>query len=345
MRTAKIENHINKNLGIQLLRTLLSFWVILDHCISKKIKMEFDFFFKNRLHVPCFILISFFFSYKTITERNIIKIRKRFERLLIPYIVYPIIILLINNILFIFFKINFCGNKYTLHDLIIQLILGRKIIDVFWFQFYCIWTTLLFVIISFVMKKNYLIVLEHIYIFSYIIRYSNINYYFFYQYKPIIRYSIGQFVEVMPMSVSGSFIASLSIISKIKNYYKKVLYFSCVGLFIILKYNIFSNVKRFAFGGIILDVGSILFFFIFYLIPLDIIFKYPIIKIIINQLTNYTQGIYCFHLIVQRILFSRLNSINKGYLSGCIIIHILSYFISFIGEKLTRKTKLVYLFI
>ena len=215
MKASKKNNNNNisyKNLGIQILRMILSFWIVLDHCLAKPIKNQFIFVFKNRLHVPCFILISYFFSNRTISGRNCIKIKKRFERLLIPYLILPIVIFIINRLCFLFFKITLFGSIFTLYDLIVQFIIGRKIIDVLWFQCYLIWTTLLFVIISFLAKEKYLFIFEHIYLISYILRYSNFNYDFFYKYNPLIRYSIAQFVEVMPMSVSGSIIASLNII-------------------------------------------------------------------------------------------------------------------------------------
>ena len=82
---------LEKNLGIQLLRICLAFWVVLQHCLSDKYQNRLEYFFsKIKLHVPCFILISFFFSCKTITGRNIFKIKQRFIRLLIPYAIYPI---------------------------------------------------------------------------------------------------------------------------------------------------------------------------------------------------------------------------------------------------------------
>ncbi len=347
MKASKKNNNNNisyKNLGIQILRMILSFWIVLDHCLAKPIKNQFIFVFKNRLHVPCFILISYFFSNRTISGRNCIKIKKRFERLLIPYLILPIVIFIINRLCFLFFKITLFGSIFTLYDLIVQFIIGRKIIDVLWFQCYLIWTTLLFVIISFLAKEKYLFIFEHIYLISYILRYSNFNYDFFYKYNPLIRYSIAQFVEVMPMSVSGSVIASLNIIPIIRKNVIKSIYFCCFGLYIIFNFNIFSNVKLFGFGGIILDIGSILLFIIFFLIPFNDI-KSSVFKNIIFQITNFTQGIYIFHLLIQNMLNSKFNSIKNGYFSGCIIIYIITYFISFIGEKLTKKTKLVYLFI
>ena len=146
MEILKKENKTNKNIGIQILRMLLCFWVVLDHCLAERKKYAFYNIFKIRLHVPCFAFISFFFSYKTITERNALKIRQRFERLLIPYFIFPTILFIMNNICFIYFKFSFFGRFITIHDLIIQFIVGRNFIVVFWFQFYLIWTTLLFII-------------------------------------------------------------------------------------------------------------------------------------------------------------------------------------------------------
>ena len=232
----KIDENIN--IGIQLLRMFLCFWVVCDHCLNSNIKNAYKILFKNRVHVPCFILISFYFSFKSISERNCDKLKKRLERLLIPYIIFPIIILLINNSFLYFFKISIYGYIITYHDLYIQLIIGRAFISVFWFQFYLIFTTLFFIIISLLFKKYYLLILELIYIISYYLRYSNLHYFFFLQFKSIVQNSVGPFVEVMPTSVSGSIIASLNIFHIIKNYYKRIIFFAVFFLYFIYNFNI-----------------------------------------------------------------------------------------------------------
>jgi hypothetical protein len=103
-------------------------------------------------------------------------------------------------------------------------------------------------------------------------------------------------------------------------------------------------VKTIAFGGIILDVISILYFIIFYLLPINNI-KSPIFRSIIFQIAKYTQGIYSLHLILFTALNIKFESIKTRSLKGCIIIYIFSYLISFVGEKLTKKTKLIHLFV
>ena len=147
----------------------------------------------------------------------------------------------------------------------------------------------------------------------------------------------------MPLSVSGSLFASLNIIPIIKKNYKKSLYFSSVALFIILKYNIFSEIILIGFGGILIEICSILLFIIFYSLPLNHNIS-PIFIKFINQLTNYTQGIYSLHLIIKKGLYTKVNLIKNGNFSGCFLIFVLSFFVSIIGEKITKNSKL-YLFI
>ena len=86
------ENKIN--LGIEILRMILCFWVVSFHCAgninNKNYKILNTFF-----HVPTFMLISFYLSYKIIFSQEIQKLKIRFCRLLLPYIIIPIIYLLI----------------------------------------------------------------------------------------------------------------------------------------------------------------------------------------------------------------------------------------------------------
>lgn len=344
MKNISNKSNSNKNLGIQIFRAFLCFLVILDHCLKKRLKFYYSNFLGIRLHVPSFILISFFYSFRTFTKRNISKIKQRFERLLVPYFIFPILILLINNSFLTFWKFGFFGKIITLKDLIIQFIIGNKFILVFWFQFFLIWTTLLFIIISFLSKEKYLVILEQICILSYYLKYSKLNYTFFNQFKNVIRHNIGQFLEVLPLAISGSVIAHFDLFQIIKKYYKNSIYLSFVCLFFLNRYNLFSKEVKIGFGGIVTNIYSILSFIIFFLLPINTINDSILYKII-YRLTNYTQGIYSFHIYTKLALNSKIDSIkNKSFL-GCILIYIFSYFISFIGEKLTKKTKLVYLFI
>lgn len=87
-----------KNYGIDLLRVLLSFMVVLDHFFDEQKKKKF----KHILyfHIPTFFLISFYYTYKTFASFNISKIKLRFERLIIPFLFWTSIGFILNNTLF-----------------------------------------------------------------------------------------------------------------------------------------------------------------------------------------------------------------------------------------------------
>ena len=200
------------NLGIQLLRTILCFWVLCFHCLKIKNRLFKNIIFKKTFHIPTFIIISYYFLLNNLNERNINKIKQRFERLLIPYIIWPSVSWIVNNLIFVFIKFNQFNRYLTIYDLIVQMIVGRKFLPVFWFQFNLIFITIFFFIISFIFKNHFLFILQILGIFTYVIQYSEYNYYFFCYYKNSIKLSIGYFCEIIPIAVTGLTLAKVNII-------------------------------------------------------------------------------------------------------------------------------------
>jgi len=94
------KNISDKNLGIQVLRTILCLWVVFFHCLNIKYayKKKYAFIFTKFYHVPCFTFISFYFNANIFIQKNCKKIIIRLQRLLIPYFIYPISIWIINII-------------------------------------------------------------------------------------------------------------------------------------------------------------------------------------------------------------------------------------------------------
>ena len=85
----------------------------------------------------------------------------------------------------------------------------------------------------------------------------------------------------------------------------------------------------------------ILFFLGFYLLPLENTFTW--IQITIEELSNYTNGIYCMHQRINLLFIKKLHL--SGNLKTVVMIYLLSYLLSFFGMKVFGKTKLKYLFI
>ena len=118
-----------------------------------------------------------------------------------------------------------------------------------------------------------------------------------------------------------------------------MLIFSFIFFLFILNNDTFVNANSYGYGGVKNNIASLLLFIIFYLIPIkdnssDIFIK------IIYQITNYTQGIYSQHFIIKKVFESKISSIKNRRFLGTILIYFFCYLISFIGEKVTKKTKL-----
>ena len=166
---------------------ILSFLIVLVHFyVNKKSKFYFFLFQNLSYYVPSFFFISFYFSYKPFTSKNVEKIKERFIRILIPYMGWPILFWLKNNYLYYIFKIKeniFIKNFYY------QLLVGCGIHGIFWFLFNLLFISILFVIIIFLFNRNYIYILFLITVLSYIFINSEYGIIFFnsYKYVPVIH--------------------------------------------------------------------------------------------------------------------------------------------------------------
>ena len=143
----KTKNDIN--IGIQLLKMIFSFNIVVIHCLNKKYMNKLIYFFcfyGFYNYVPTFFLISFYFSNKSFTSKNINKLKERLLRISIPYIIWPCIFWIkysfINSMKGI---VN--SDKYKF--LFYQLIIGKSFHPVFWFQFCLLFWSICFIILIF----------------------------------------------------------------------------------------------------------------------------------------------------------------------------------------------------
>ena len=325
------------NLGIEILRSYLSFSVVVIHIFNiknKKNNIIAEFIFHcHYFYVPTFFFISFYFSFTIFNSKNINKIKERFLRILIPYITWPIFIWVRDIV------INFKETKFGIilfKSIFMQLLTGYDFYQVFWFQFDLIIITIIFTIIFFIFNKYSLIILRILGIIGFIIN----NYYE----KKLEKYkqigSIKPLIQSFIYSITGLNFGSFFKPNKTKNI-KYVAYLLIIPLiFLIIKYRILITYYKFL-KIIIVDLLVISIFLLFSLLPLDLI-QNNIIKKIIKQLTSYTGGIYYIHFIVRKI-FKRYKIFIIGNIQSCILIYLVSYFICFIGSTIFLKTKAKYL--
>ena len=253
-------NKKNINLGLEILRVLLAFWVLVFHCGEIKSILLRKILIIRAFHVPTFIIISFYFSFKIINNKNIIKIKERFIRLLFPYIIWPLIIWIFNNILYF---LNLINKRLEIRLLIQQLLIGRSLLEVLWYQFNVIFITIIFVIISFLFHNKFLFILQIISLLSYMMQYSYYNYIFFNRFKNYICLSIGLIINILPIAVTGFCLSSIELIQLFNKNSLNAVFLSFLSLFIVQKYDIFCNFKGFFYQGILMNISSILVFIIF----------------------------------------------------------------------------------
>ena len=339
-----ILKEINKNKkiynGIELLRFLFCLWIVIIHCSDIKIRHKK--YLERGFHVPTFFVISFYFFYPQLRDRIITKIITRFERLLYPYILWPIIILILNNVLLTFFKIGEFDTKISLHDFYIQIILGARYHVIFWFQFNIIFISLILSIISFICKDNTIEVIEFLSVICLYLHFSRINYNIFISFKKIYQITLGCLIELSPLAIIGCLLSSINLLVKIQ-IYSHLYYFILFLLIIFLfKYNIFIFYSGFMYPNIFLNIfASITLFICFGSLNI----KQIIIAKLIVFTTKFTGGIYCIHSIF-RCYFQKYLPLfyDKSYYCS-FLIYIICYITCYIGTKLFQNYKLKYLFI
>ena len=328
----------NRNLGIEILRAILCLWVVLFHCSKKYTKNHILFIIISKYyHAPCFAFISFYFSSNSIKDINIELLKTRFERLLIPYLVYPLLIWIINNLTFLIFSVSRFKRIITFYELYNQILFGCNLIVSFWFLFCLLFFNIVFVLLSYLLKPYFIFIIKILGIVVYFF-YSSRKYNYFYNYPKFIRLSLTDSLSIFPLCVFSIALSSSNFITNLNfNIGNEII----IVLFILILFNknIFSDTNK--YYGIENILASFLLFIFFYSLPL---YKSSSkMKLLIKRITSYTNGIYCLHTIITfyiRLILNKRNTLVSSFL-----IYFTSYIISFLSIKIFGKTKLKYLFI
>ena len=178
-------------------------------------------------------------------------------------------------------------------------------------------------------------------IISYSIQYSEYGFEYFRGFNECIRGSLGHCLATFPIAIIALIFSSFNLVQTIKNHFKKSIFLSFAMIYFIYKNDIFVNLPW--YYGFKKAFMTILIFIFFASFPIDEIDS-MILNFIIKAITSYTQGIYCMHLIIVHYLLDFFLIIEINF-KGCLVIYLISYYISFIGFKIIGKTKLKYLFI
>lgn len=333
----KYEN-LNKEksifLGLEILRMFFSFTILFLHCMNRRI---YSHTFLNNLNevvsvaLTTFFIMAFYFSYNSFISKNIDKIKGRFKRLLIPYILWPIIIYLQKEI----YNYKHRKKEKLFRILIYQIIIGNGLNMLLWFNLNLIFVLLFFAIAIFINNKYMTyIILIGIQIISF--SFSDNYHKFWDRYNRIVHFPLRPISNTYKLGLAGFFLSSIKIIEKTK-ITKKIILVFILGF---LSQFLFNNSSL---KGTLRIIFTTFLIVIFASIPFEkiniIIFKF------IKQITSYTGGLYYIHAYINSLLnnYTWSNIISKN-IYKCIKHYFLCYFICFIGSQLFKKISLKYLF-
>ena len=262
-------------------------------------------FLHRRFHVPSFFIMSFYFMYNNLLTINSIILFRRLIRILAPYVGWPIIIWIMNNILNIILAKKFPD---SFEELKFQLLLGNRFIQPLWFNWMLMLITILFYLIIYVSKNQTIFVFLILLIIFYIFQYSGFAYKNHFKKNPSFNfYPAGFFFESFPFAL------------------------------------IFANLNGVRYQGIQLNIRAICIVFIFAVFPSENITNAHIKKLLIS-ITSNSVVVYYLHVPIHFYFIYLFNDIKKRNFLGMIITYLICYFIGFVGMKIFGKTPLKYLF-
>ena len=337
--------NINKfNYGISILKVLLAFSVISTHCFNKnstKNKIVLFLTKNRRIHVPSFIIISFYFLSNNFVSFNLNYLLRRIKRILMPYIFWPIIIWIIS----IIFNLKKKDEKFpdSYQELKLQLLWGSLFIPQFWFQWDLMAITFVFYIIIQIFRKHSLFILQLLLIMAYISQYSSHYSNYFTKFPLYNKYTIGRILELIPFAISGFIFGFYKFFNIIKKNKVKTVILSIVIYNSIEGYNILTYIYGFGYSGIKLNIQSMCLIDIFSLFPSESINNYYLIKVI-TLLTKYTAGIFYLHISIYNFFKFYINDIKNGSFFGIILNYCICYTVCQIGMIFFSKTLIKYLF-
>ena len=258
---------------------------------------------------------------------------KRIKRLIIPYLLWPVIYFICYFFIDRIFHLNYSSN---LSALLWQLALGSSINPPLWFLAVLILLTVfffsIFKLFNAVIAKRMLI---FILIVSVYFQYSEVNK-MFWNLRFEVRYTLGRVCEMFPYAITGYFLI-LDNDDNNKNRWF-LLGSSFLGLLFIFRYTLFIAPEYgYGYEGICLFTKTVLFVIVAWYLPFD---RLPIlIKNAIIKISKYSMGVFCMHLGIGRILISILEMYDYKFNSFliCIIIFGITVLFSWMITKIPIK--------
>lgn len=325
------------HIGIQLLRTIFSFNIIVYHCLKRNHLNKIIYFLCLKgvpFYVPTFFFLSSYFSYKTFSSDNIIKFKERLLRLSIPYIIWPCLFWFRQNCINYFKGIK---DKYIYKKLIYQLLIGKPINPVFWFQFCLLFWSIFMIIIILIFKRIYNSIFALIFIVILSLNYFGFIHELLKNNKGNLSRSIKELSITIIYILSGFFFGSKNLLELDR--YKK-LKIACFSIYIFFVFQRSLNINRHSYlRQLVVNIIFIIFSFLHF----DFI-KNKKLLFLIKQMTSYSAGIYYIHWDINFRVLNHFLLIKQGNFASCIIIYLFCFIFCYFNCRIFKKTKIRYLF-
>ena len=248
-----------RNIGLEILRVLLCFWVLLFHFLHKSNNKILNTLLIKKFHVPCFFFISFFYFFPIVADKNIYKMKLRLERLFIPFILWPSFIWSFNNIIYLTFNKNRIGRLLSIEELTLQILTGRKFMIQLWFLFHLLFLSIIFFILSYLYHVLFFLSINLIATLFYVFQYFRYNY-FYNNYKDCIAHSLGHFISSFPIAVTAFNLYKIKFIRYLeikKNIFSIIIFLILLLIFVYGRANTYDGIDKNIFASVAFSVFNI----------------------------------------------------------------------------------------
>ena len=152
------------------------------------------------LAVPCFVVISFFFGWRTIASGEFTRLRRSLARFAVPFFAWGAISYIVAVAI---------GTKTGLSPLMWQLLLGHSTCMPLYYLFdMAVMMSLIFVLRRYLSVRMFWGVLGCIAAACFCLQYSGLNYRLFHPLPTEVSYPLGRIAELLPSAVAGCAIAA-----------------------------------------------------------------------------------------------------------------------------------------
>lgn len=294
----------NFNVGLNLLRILLTFFVVLDHFWWKAGPEMNSGFCKGlwqlrTLSVPAFMVMTFFFTANRFRSCDVPWLRKRFVRLLEPFVFWAVVYWIVSAAVSVFDG----GYAVKFTDLLWQLALGssQKLCMQFWFHGDLIILTALFFLAFKVGRhaKAYFHLAFGAIALGFTLQYTPLNDAMVGWMPFEAKYTLGRIAMMLPYAGTGFLLAALKdrLDSVSAGARLTVALFGLWLLWLVLYHDVCPRPpSEVGYAGLdrhLMAWGSLA---LFYYIPFD---KMPaVFSKAVMGVSKYCMGVYCIHLML-----------------------------------------------